>query len=86
MADGPRSGLSPRASSASSGSNCVVAWREWQPAALAGEAEVVIGHARDAIPARVDAALLFDVLHMMRLDEQEALMAALASALDADGV
>ena len=27
-------------------------------AALAGEAEVVTGHARDAIPARVDAALL----------------------------
>jgi SAM-dependent methyltransferase len=55
-------------------------------AALAGEAEVVTAHARDAIPSRVDVALLFDVLHMMRPDEQEALLGAIALNLTADGV
>jgi uncharacterized protein (DUF2062 family)/SAM-dependent methyltransferase len=55
-------------------------------AALAGDAEVITGDARTATPPRVDAVLLFDVLHMMRRDEQDALLASIASALDPDGV
>jgi uncharacterized protein (DUF2062 family)/SAM-dependent methyltransferase len=55
-------------------------------AALAGDAEVTAGDALASIPAECKAVLIFDVLHMMRQDEQEALIAALASALDPDGV
>ncbi len=55
-------------------------------AALGGDAKVITGDARTAIPDRVHAVLLFDVLHMMRGEDQEALLAAIASALDPDGV
>ena len=55
-------------------------------AALGGDAEVIAGDALASIPARCKTVLVFDVLHMMREDEQEALIAALASALDPDGV
>jgi uncharacterized protein (DUF2062 family)/SAM-dependent methyltransferase len=55
-------------------------------AALGDAAEVIVGDARVAIPARAHCVLLFDVLHMMRREEQEALMAAIASALDPEGL
>lgn len=55
-------------------------------AALAGEAEVIAADARDALPALLHTVLLFDVLHMMSANEQEALLGALASVLDPEGV
>ena len=55
-------------------------------AALAGDALVIVGDALVSVPERFKTVLLFDVLHMMRRDEQEALIAALASALDPDGL
>ena len=54
--------------------------------ALLGAAEVVEADARaiDLEPAH--AVLLFDVLHLMAADEQDALLAALADRLDPSGV
>jgi SAM-dependent methyltransferase len=55
-------------------------------AALGSDAIVVADDARSAVPSRVDAALLFDVLHLMRREDQNALVATLASALHPNGV
>jgi uncharacterized protein (DUF2062 family)/SAM-dependent methyltransferase len=54
--------------------------------ALGAEAEIVTGDARaiEGVPA--DAVLLFDVLHMMRPEQQESLVAMLAAALQPGGV
>jgi SAM-dependent methyltransferase len=54
--------------------------------ALGADADVIAGDARAVMPDRVHTVLLFDVLHLMLQDDQEALMAAIASALDADGL
>jgi uncharacterized protein (DUF2062 family)/SAM-dependent methyltransferase len=55
-------------------------------AALANDAEVITADARTAPSLRAHTFLLFDVLHMMRRDEQEALLASMASALDPGGL
>jgi uncharacterized protein (DUF2062 family)/2-polyprenyl-3-methyl-5-hydroxy-6-metoxy-1,4-benzoquinol methylase len=55
-------------------------------AALGSDAQVIAGDALTSIPARFDAVVLFDVLQMMRRDEQDALIAALTSALDPRGM
>ena len=55
-------------------------------AALAGDAEIITGDARELGAMRADAVLLFDVLHMMSGEEQERLIAALTAALEPGGV
>lgn len=55
-------------------------------AALAGDAEVITADARLAKPLRAHTVLLFDVLHMMRLEDQESLLASIATALEPGGV
>jgi len=54
--------------------------------ALGDDAEVVTGDACTALPGRVDTVLLFDVLHLMRREEQEGLIEALASAVTGTGL
>jgi SAM-dependent methyltransferase len=55
-------------------------------AALAGDADVINADARTAAPIRANTILLFDVLHMMSLGEQESLLASMAATLEAGGV
>ena len=55
-------------------------------AALAGDADVITADARTTAPIRAKAILLFDVLHMMSLGEQESLLASMAATLEAGGV
>jgi len=55
-------------------------------AVLAGDAEVITADARTVAYARVHAVLLFDVLHMMRREEQETLLASMAAALEPSGL
>jgi len=54
--------------------------------ALGDDAEIIEADARTASPGRVRAVLLFDVLQMMRAEEQEALVASAAAALEPGGV
>jgi uncharacterized protein (DUF2062 family) len=54
--------------------------------ALAGAAEVVHADLRTLTLEPARAALLFDVLHLLHSDEQEALLGALAARLDPAGV
>jgi uncharacterized protein (DUF2062 family) len=54
--------------------------------ALDGDAEVVHADLRTLTLEPAHAALLFDVLHLLRSDEQEALLGALAARLDPAGV
>jgi uncharacterized protein (DUF2062 family)/SAM-dependent methyltransferase len=54
-------------------------------AALADDAVVITGDARASLPGRFHVVLLFDVLHMMGRDEQEALIASLAANLEPEG-
>lgn len=54
--------------------------------ALSGDALVIAGDALAAVPDRCESVLLFDVLQMMRRDEQEALITALSGAIAPDGV
>jgi uncharacterized protein (DUF2062 family) len=54
--------------------------------ALEGDAEVIEGDVRTASLAPARAALLFDVLHLLQLDEQEALLSTVAGLLDPGGV
>ena len=54
-------------------------------AALAGDAEIIAADIREVMPFRAHVVLLFDVLHMMREDEQDSLLAAMASSLEPDG-
>lgn len=55
-------------------------------AALAGDAEIITGDARELGAMRADAIILFDVLHMLRADEQERVIVALTAALAPGGV
>ena len=54
--------------------------------ALAGDAEIIEADARRASFGRARAILLFDVLHLMRPEEQEGLLAAMAERLEPGGV
>jgi SAM-dependent methyltransferase len=54
--------------------------------ALEGDAEVIEGDVRTATLEPARAALLFDVLHLLRMDEQEALLSTVAALLDPAGV
>ena len=54
--------------------------------ALDGDAEVVHADLRTLTLEPAHAALLFDVLHLLQSDEQEALLGALAARLDPAGV
>ena len=55
-------------------------------AALGADAEIVQGDARTRKIAGVRAVLLFDVLHLMSREEQDAMLAAMALTLDREGV
>lgn len=55
-------------------------------AALDGDAEIIEGDARTLSMEPASAVLLFDVLHLMRADEQEALLAKAAARLEPGGV
>jgi uncharacterized protein (DUF2062 family)/SAM-dependent methyltransferase len=55
-------------------------------AALECDADVLTLDARSAVLPSADVVLLFDVLHLMRDNEQEALLTALVSSLRLDGV
>ena len=55
-------------------------------AALEGDAEIAETGTPADLPGPFRAALLFDVLHRLRLEEQEALLGALASRLERGGV
>jgi len=54
--------------------------------ALADEAEIVTSDARATAPIHADAILVFDVLHMMRAEDQDTLIAKLAASLEPGGV
>jgi hypothetical protein len=54
--------------------------------ALQGEAEIVTRDARSSDLPAADVVLLFDVLHLMQEDEQDALLASLVASLREDGV
>jgi SAM-dependent methyltransferase len=54
--------------------------------ALAGEAEVIDGDARMVPLEPASAVLLFDVLQLLRPDEQESLLARMAAHLEPGGV
>jgi uncharacterized protein (DUF2062 family)/trans-aconitate methyltransferase len=54
--------------------------------ALGEDAEVIVGDARTIAAEQPTTVLLFDVLHMMRPSDQEALLASVASALQPGGV
>ena len=49
--------------------------------ALDDEVEIIHAAAPDGLPERIDAAAIFDVLHLVSPDEQTALMAALGSRM-----
>jgi len=55
-------------------------------AALERDADVLTLDARSAVLPSADVVLLFDVLHLMRADEQDALLGALISSLRVNGV
>jgi len=55
-------------------------------AALGADAEIVQGDAPTRKIAGVRAVLLFDVLHLMSREEQDAMLAAMALTLDREGV
>jgi SAM-dependent methyltransferase len=54
--------------------------------ALEDEADVITLDARSAVLPSADVVLLFDVLHLMRENEQDALLTALVSSLRVNGV
>src|SRR5579862_8008235 len=54
--------------------------------ALASDAEIIEGDVRTVLQMPCRAALFFDVLHMMSTSEQDAVIAAAASALEPGGV
>ena len=54
--------------------------------ALDCDAEVIEGDARTVALERARAILLFDVLHLLRRDDQESLVAAIAARLEPGGV
>jgi len=55
-------------------------------AALEGDAEIIDGDARTLSMERASAVLLFDVLHLMRPEEQDALLTETAARLEPGGV
>ena len=55
-------------------------------AALEDEAEIIEGDARTVSIERASAVLMFDVLHLMRPEEQEALLSETAARLEPGGV
>ena len=55
-------------------------------AALENEAEILTADARGTAMPRAHTVLLFDVLHLMPAADQEALLAALVTSLEAGGV
>jgi uncharacterized protein (DUF2062 family)/trans-aconitate methyltransferase len=55
-------------------------------AALQGDAEIIEGDARTLAMHRASAVLLFDVLHLMRREEQDALLTETAARLEPGGV
>jgi uncharacterized protein (DUF2062 family) len=55
-------------------------------AALEGDAEIIEGDARTLSMERVSAVLLFDVLHLMRPEDQDALLTQVAARLEPGGV
>jgi uncharacterized protein (DUF2062 family)/ubiquinone/menaquinone biosynthesis C-methylase UbiE len=55
-------------------------------AALLGDAEIIEGDARTLSLERASAVLLYDVLHLMGLDEQDALLTEAAASLEPGGV
>jgi SAM-dependent methyltransferase len=55
-------------------------------AALEGDAEIVEGDARTLSMEPASAVLLFDVLHLMRPEEQDALLTRMAARLEPGGV
>jgi uncharacterized protein (DUF2062 family)/predicted methyltransferase len=55
-------------------------------AALEGDAEIIEGDARTLSMEPASAVLLFDVLHLMRPEEQDALLAETAARLEPGGV
>jgi uncharacterized protein (DUF2062 family) len=55
-------------------------------AALQGDAEIIEADARTLSMTRASAVLLFDVLHLMRPEEQDALLAETAAQLEPGGV
>jgi SAM-dependent methyltransferase len=54
--------------------------------ALGADAEIITGDARSVRVGRARAVLIFDVLHMMPLADQESLLDALVANLEPDGV
>jgi hypothetical protein len=54
--------------------------------ALAGDAEIIEGDARTHSMTGANAVLLFDVLHLMRREEQDALLTETAAQLEPGGV
>lgn len=54
--------------------------------ALSADAEIITGDARATQGLAADTVLLFDVLHMMRRDEQETVIASLAATLRPGGM
>ena len=55
-------------------------------AALEGDAEIIEADARTLSLERASAVLLFDVLHLMRPEDQEALLTETAARLEPGGV
>jgi uncharacterized protein (DUF2062 family)/SAM-dependent methyltransferase len=55
-------------------------------AALAGDADIVHSDARALAAVDARAVLLFDVLHLLDADEQDAILVSLAKTLDRQGV
>jgi SAM-dependent methyltransferase len=55
-------------------------------AALGGDAEIVHAYAPEGLPAEISAAALFDVLHLMPLADQEALLVAIGARIVPGGV
>jgi uncharacterized protein (DUF2062 family) len=54
-------------------------------AALGPAVEVIVGDARESMPAEADSVLFFDVLHLMPYTDQERLIERAASALSPGG-
>ena len=54
--------------------------------ALSTDAEIVSAFAPEGLPDHISAALLIDVLHLMRIGDQERLLSSIMTRLDPEGV